>query len=139
MFLLPPAWTHETRFPSEERILELWDTPVPIINGTFIDSICSSLPPPWARGASISPKALHRPLLLHDQAKWTKAWVEARAHKPRLQGPRGVYTSSHLRPSLRIGRSFRVHFFPLTYKQEYYLILVHLIPLLLYHVWKFWA
>ena len=44
MFLLPPAWTHETRLPSEVGILELWDTPVPVINGTFIDSVYSSLP-----------------------------------------------------------------------------------------------
>ena len=43
--------------------------------------------PPWANGASISSKALHRPLLLHDQARWARVWVgveveaEARAHK----------------------------------------------------------
>ena len=44
MLLLSPAWTHETRFPLEAGILELWDTPVPIISGTFVDSVCSSLP-----------------------------------------------------------------------------------------------
>ena len=30
--------------------------------------------PPWARGASISPKELHRPLLLHNQARWARVW-----------------------------------------------------------------
>ena len=34
MFPLPPAWTHETGLPLEAGILELWDTPVPIISGT---------------------------------------------------------------------------------------------------------
>ena len=97
--------------------------------------------PPWAKGASISPRALHRSLLLHDQDRWARAGVEveARAHKPGLQGPRGVFTSSHLRPSLQISRSFRVHFYYLSYGQECCLILVHLIPLLLHHVWKIWA
>ena len=43
--------------------------------------------PPWAKGASIGPKALHRPLLLHDQVRCARAWaeveveVEARDHK----------------------------------------------------------
>ena len=99
MFLLPLAWTHETILPSEVGIVELWDTQVLVISGTFIDQICSSLPPPWDKGASISPRALHRPLLLHDQVR---AWVEvkARAHKPGLQGPRGVSTPLHLKLSL---------------------------------------
>ena len=136
MFLLPPASTLETGFSSKEGIPELWDTLGLIISGTFIDSVCSSLPPPWARGASISPKALHRPLILHDQARWAKAWVEveARAYKPGLQGPKGVSTQSHLRPSLQISRSFGVHFYSLAYGQEYCMILLHLIPSLLHHV-----
>ena len=44
MFLFPPAWTLETRLSSEARILELWDTLVLVISGTFADSFCSSLP-----------------------------------------------------------------------------------------------
>ena len=41
---------------------------------------------PWAKGANISPRALYKPLLLQDQARWARAWaeVEARAHKPGL-------------------------------------------------------
>ena len=95
------------------------------------------LPTPlWAKEASISPKALHKQLLLHNQARWARAWIEvnARAHKLGLQGPRDVSTSLHHRLSLQISRSFRVHFYSLAYGQEYYLILVHLIPLLLNHV-----
>ena len=62
------------------------------------------LTPPWVRGTSI--RALHRPLPLHNQVGWTKAWIEveveaeARAHKPGLQGPRGMSTPSHLRMCL---------------------------------------
>ena len=60
---------------------------------------------PWAKGTNISPRALHRPLLLHDQARRDKAWVEVevedRAHKPGLQRPRGVSTPSHLRMRLQ--------------------------------------
>ena len=60
--------------------------------------------PPWARGTSINPKALHKTLLIHDHARWAKVWVkfQARAQKPGLQGPKGVSTTLHLRPSLRI-------------------------------------
>ena len=32
--------------------------------------------PPWARGTSISPKALQKPLPLHNQVGWARAWVE---------------------------------------------------------------
>ena len=94
--------------------------------------------PPWARGANISPKVLHMLLLLHDQARWARVWVEveANAHKLRLQGLRGMSTPSHLGPSLQISQSFKVHFYYLAYGQEYCLIMVHLIPLLLHHVWK---
>ena len=38
---------------------------------------------------------------------------------------------SHLRPRVQISRSFRVHFYSHSCGQEYCLILVHLIPLLL--------
>ena len=60
------------------------------------------LTPPWAMGTSISPRALHRPLPLHNQVGWARAWVEveARAHKLGLQGPGGVSMPSHLRPRL---------------------------------------
>ena len=46
---------------------------------------------PWARGTNISPRALHRPLPLHDQVRRARAWaeVEDMAHKTGLQGPRG--------------------------------------------------
>ena len=58
---------------------------------------------PRARGTNISPRALHRPLLLHDQARQDNAWVEVedRALKPGLQRPRGVSTPSHLRMRLQ--------------------------------------
>ena len=54
----------------------------------FKDTSLFLLTPPWARGTSISPRALHKPLLLHYKARWVRVWVqvevEARAHKPRL-------------------------------------------------------
>ena len=94
------------------------------------------LTPQWPRGTSISLKVLHHPLLLHNQDGWAKAWVEVevRAHKPRLQGPRGMPTLLHIRLSLLISQLFKVHFYSLTYGQEFCLILVHLILLLLHHV-----
>ena len=53
--------------------------------------------PPWAREDSISPRVPHSHLLLHSQVEWAGAWVEvrARAHKPRLQGPKGVACLRH--------------------------------------------
>ena len=63
---------------------------------------------PWARGTSISPRALHMPLVLHNQAEW------ARAYKPGLQGPRGLSTPSHLGLSLHISMLFRVHFYSIS-------------------------
>ena len=44
MFLLPPAWKLETGLSSEVRIPELWDTLVPVISGTFADSIVPPYP-----------------------------------------------------------------------------------------------
>ena len=44
MFSLLPAWTLETGLSLEIGIPELWETPVPVISGTFTDSVCSSLP-----------------------------------------------------------------------------------------------
>ena len=90
----------------------------------------------WAKGISIIPKVLHKHLLLRKHAKWVGAWVEVegRAHRPGLRGPKGVSTPLHLRPSLQISRSFRVHFYSFSYRKEYFLISVHLIHSLLHHV-----
>ena len=84
----------------------------------------------------ISPKALHKGLLLHNQARWARAGVEveARAHKLGLQGPKGLSSPLHLRLSLQINQLFKVLFYSLVYGQEYCLILVHLILLLMYPV-----
>ena len=92
--------------------------------------------PVWAKGTGISLRVLHKHLLCHRQAKEARAWVEVegRAHKPRLQGPRGVSTLLHLRLSLQISRLFRVLLYSLVYGQEYCLILVHLILLLMHHM-----
>ena len=94
------------------------------------------LTPPWAKRDSISHRALYRALLLYSQARWARAGVEVegKAHKPGLQGPRGVFTPLHRRLRLQISRLFRVCFYSCSYRQEYCLILVHLIPLLLHHV-----
>ena len=43
VFPMPPAWTFEKRLPSEVGIPGLWDTIVPVINGTCTDACCSSL------------------------------------------------------------------------------------------------
>ena len=68
------------------------------------------LTPLWARGIVIIPKVLHKHLLLRRQATWVGEWVEVkgRAHRPRLQGPRGVSTSLHFKLSLQINWLFRV-------------------------------
>ena len=81
------------------------------------------------RVTSISLRVLHMPLLFHNQVGWAKAWVEveARAHRSGLWGPRGVSTLLHLRLSLQISQSFKVHSYSLAYEQGYCLILVHLI------------
>ena len=79
------------------------------------------LTPPWAKGTNMNPRELHRPLVLHSQAGWVRAWVEVevkvegRAHKLGLQRPKGMSTPSHLRLSLQINLSFRVHFYSFSY------------------------
>ena len=52
------------------------------------------LTPTQVRGTSISPRVQHRHRLFHRQTREAKAWVEIghKAHKSRLQGPRGVST-----------------------------------------------
>ena len=92
--------------------------------------------PNMGQGTNISPRVLHKHLLLRRQAKGARAWVEVedRAHRPGLRGPRGVSTPLHLRLSLQINRLFNVPFYSIAYRQEYYLIPVHLIHSLLHLV-----
>ena len=65
------------------------------------------LNPVRARGTSISLRVLYRSLLLHKEAM---VWAEAedKAHKPRLQGFRGVSMPSHHRLSQLISRFYRL-------------------------------
>ena len=72
----------------------------------------------------------------HMQAKEAKVWVgvKDRAHRPGLQVPKGVSTPLHHRLRLQISKLYRVCFYSRAYEQEYYLILVHLIHLLLHIV-----
>ena len=44
MLPFPSAYTLEVGFSLEAEISELWDTSVPVISGTCIDVVCSSLP-----------------------------------------------------------------------------------------------
>ena len=44
MLPLPPTWTFEEGLSLEAGIPELWDALVLVINGTYTDTICSSLP-----------------------------------------------------------------------------------------------
>ena len=72
----------------------------------------------WAKGTSISPKVLHKHLLLHIQAKGARACVEVedRVHRSGLQGPRGVSTPSHLRLRFQISRLFKVLFYSFSHR-----------------------
>ena len=53
----------------------------------------------WAKEDNTSPRMLHKHLLSRKQATRVRAWVEVddKAHKPGLQGPRGVSTLVHHR------------------------------------------
>ena len=115
---------------SEARIPKLWDTSVPVINGTYTDTVCSL--PHHGPGETVS-VAGHCTEAYYFAVR-AGIEVEAKAHKPRLQGPRGVSSPLHLRLSLQISRLFKVLFYSLVYGQEYCLIMVHLILLLLHHV-----
>ena len=57
------------------------------------------LTPVLTRGTSISPRVLHKHLLLHTRAREARVRVEVevedRAHMPGLQGPRGVSKPSY--------------------------------------------
>ena len=44
MLPLPSPWTLEAGLSLEVGILELWDTSVPVISGTYTDIVCSSIP-----------------------------------------------------------------------------------------------
>ena len=76
---------------------------------------------PWARedSISLSPKVLHKHLLFHRQAKEARVWVEVedRAHRPGLQGLRGVSTPLHHKLSLLSSQLYRVCFFYLAFGQ----------------------
>ena len=141
MFPFPPAWTHEMGLPSEARIQELWDTIVPIISGTFTDSICSFLPYNGLREPLSITRHCIDPyhFVIRPDGPGHGSRFETRGHKPRLQGPKGVSTPTHLKMRLLISQLFWVHLCSFNYRQEYYLFLVHHILLLLHHVWKLWA
>ena len=104
MFPLLSVWTYEAGFPSEARILGFWDDIVPVISGTGADAVCSFLPPSWAKETSISFRVWHKHLPCHRKAREARVWVEVgdRAHKPGLQGPRGISTQLYNRLSQRI-------------------------------------
>ena len=44
MFLLPSVWAHETELSTKAGIPKLWDSTVPIINGTSANTVCSFSP-----------------------------------------------------------------------------------------------
>ena len=60
------------------------------------------LTPMWAEGTSTSLSVLHRRLLVRKYAREVRVWVkvEDRAHRTRLQGPRGVSMLWYRRLSL---------------------------------------
>ena len=150
MFPLPPAQTHETRLPSEAGIPELWDTLVPVINGTCIDLVCSSLPHHGSGEPASVPGRC-------TGTNYFKIRLDGPGHGSRSRPRQGSMSrqGSRSRPSLtsrdfkdlggclhhhtsgsalKISWSFIVHFYSLSYGQECCLILVYLIPLLLDHV-----
>ena len=55
-------------------------------------------------------------LVLHNLAGWARAGIKAKGHKPRIKGPRGMYTPSHLILSLQISRLFREDFYYIAYR-----------------------
>ena len=79
------------------------------------------LNPMRARWTSINLRVLHGRLLLHKQAKEARVWVKVKekAHRPRLQEPRGVPMPSHFKLSRLISRLYRVCFCYLAYRQRY--------------------
>ena len=44
MLSLSSTWAHEAELSLEAGILEIWDTTVPIVSGTCVDAVCSSIP-----------------------------------------------------------------------------------------------
>ena len=44
MLSLPSAWAYETRLSTKADIPKLWDSAVPVINGTGMDIVCSFSP-----------------------------------------------------------------------------------------------
>ena len=103
-FLLPPTWTLETRLPLEERILELWDTLVLVISGTFTYSVFSSLPhrglgePVLVLGCYIGP--YYFTIRPDGPGHGLRSRSRTGLTMPRLQGPRGMSTPSHHKLSL---------------------------------------
>ena len=99
MFLVPPAWPLETGFPSDVGILELRDTLVPIISGTFIDVVCSSLPHHGPR-KTVSVLGCYTNTYCLVDVPYGSGYgsrVGDKVHRPGLQGPKGVSTPLHHR------------------------------------------
>ena len=75
------------------------------------------LTPVRARGTSISPRVLHKCLMLHRQATLARVWVEVedRACRQGHQGPRGVSTQLYHRLTQRINQLYKVCFYYFAY------------------------
>ena len=63
------------------------------------------LTPAWARGTDISPKVLHKHLLLRRWATLARAWVEVevKISRPVLQGPPEIGESHCMVSLMRTG------------------------------------
>ena len=134
MLPLPATWTYEEGLPPEIGILGFWDSTVVAEDSRGYSIFLHS--PVQTRGASLSFRELHGHLPFHRQAREARVWVEAKdeAHMQEHQGSRGVSTPSHRRLSQQISQLYMVCFCYLAYGQEYYLILVLRIHLLLHQL-----
>ena len=136
MFPLPSAWTLEAGLSSEAGIPELWDTSVPVISGTYIDAVCSSLPH-HGPGETVAvagrcTRPYHFTVRLDGPGQGSRSRPGLTSRDFRDLGACLRHYTCRLR--LQISRLFRVCFYSRAYGQEYCLILVHLIPLLLHYV-----
>ena len=119
---VPRGFSGDTLSPSHQ-----WDT---VRHSMFLLTVA------WARGTDISPRVQHGHQLFRIWAREARAWVEVEGkdHRSGLRGPRGMFTPLHHRRSPQIRQLYRVCFYSRAYGQEYCLILVHLILLLLHLV-----
>ena len=136
MFPLSSAWTLEARLSSEAGIPQLGDTSVPVINETYADAVCSPLPPTIGQERRYQLQGVVQGLTTSQSGQMGQSRGRGRNQGSQAEtlGTQGRVYAITPQTEITYQSVIQGMFLLSRQWQEYCLIPVHLIPLLLHHV-----